>query len=117
MLPTNDADLAAEFRERAKELRDRAAKFDRMADELDGGTPARKAETRRVSSARRQSPSERPTTKTSRRLPFDQRPEYPEAKRLFESGQKLEAVCAKVGLPRTTLANWRARGKLQKPRA
>lgn len=46
MLPTNDADLAAEFRERAKELRDRAAKFDRMADELDGGTPARKAETR-----------------------------------------------------------------------
>ncbi len=44
------------------------------------------------------------------RLPPEQHPKYGEARKLSEGGMTLPAVAAAVGLPLTTVRNWRARG-------
>jgi uncharacterized protein YjcR len=44
------------------------------------------------------------------RRPPTEHPQYAKARALSEEGMKLPQVAAAVGLPLTTVRNWRARG-------
>lgn len=101
-----DADLISTLRTRLAYHETEAERCRRMLAIAEDDGPVRAG--RKPAKAKGSGEQRRPPSGGKRLKPQDH-PKYADAKRLSEGGMKLPQVAAEVGLPLTTLRNWRNR--------
>lgn len=104
-----DAELIAQLRAALDYHEGQAERYRKMLAIAEDGAGTPEPPKAKRSGEQRRPPSRRPGAAV--RLPPEQHPKYGEARKLSEGGMKLTEVATAIGLPLTTLRNWRARGK------